>query len=119
METVYIYSIDKKISMEEFLNHTYQPGHAYKINDHYFQKCISKDLETNEPKIESITILSNINGGIYQLDYTPNEQPMPSGDFVNCIMSGKIKEVDPEKFDQLVMTFKEMSHSLERIALSI
>jgi hypothetical protein len=119
IKEVYIHSINKKIPIEEYKKYCYKEGHIYKINPHYFHKCIYVDPKTFQPKVESLTILPNINGGEYQLIYNIEALPIPGLDFVNDIMCGKITEVDPEKFEQLVNTFKQMSHTLENIALGI
>jgi len=119
MENIYIRSIDKKISLEEFKNYIYKVGHAYRINDRYFQKCTYVHPTTFAPAVESMAILTNINGGTYQLNYNPKDHPLPSLDFVNKVLAGDIVEIDVEKYDQMVNTFKEMSHTLENIAKSL
>ena len=116
---VYIHSIDKKIPIKEYKKYTYKEGHVQRINDHYFHKCTFVDPKTNHPKVESIAVLANINGGNYQVCYNINALPIPELDFVNSILGGKIIEVDVEKYNQMVNTFKEMSHTLENIALSL
>ena len=117
MEKIYIRSIDSYIDIEEFKKHYYQEGHVYKINKHNYQKCIGWNKEN--PIIESLIVLDNINGGDRQLIFHHEGLNIPSLDFVNDILSGKIIEVDPIKYDEIknkIFEFSKLiSNELETI----
>ena len=120
---VYINSIGKKISMEEFNSYYYQPGHVYKFNPHYFHKCVGYKKNGNAI-IETFFILTNANNGDYQVIFHPATEVVeedytscavrPSLDFVNKILSGEITEVDPEKFDNLVNKFRNIADNFAK-----
>lgn len=118
MEDIYINSINKRISLEEFKKYTYQIGHVYKINSHNFQKCIGYNKDGG-PLIESFIILNNINGGNIQLIFHPEGLPIPSLDFVNDFLKGKITEVDPKKYDELVNKFRNTGNEFEKLSLEL
>ena len=110
-ETVYIQSVNKTISMEEFKKHTYKEGHAYKINDGYFQRCIG--FKGYTPIIDYICILDNVNGGHYNVSYQPNGLPIPSLDFVNRVLDGTITEIDPAVYENILFGIKNITPSLK------
>ena len=110
-ETVYIRSVNKTISMEEFKKHTYKEGHAYKINDGYFQRCIGFKGDT--PVIDYICILDNVNSGHYNISYEPNGLPIPSLDFVNRVLDGTITEIDPAVYENVLLGIKNIAPSLK------
>ena len=110
-KTVYILSVNKTISMEEFKKHTYKEGHAYKINDNYFQRCIGFKGDT--PVIDYIFILDNVNGGHTHITYNPSGLPIPSLDFVNDVMIGKITEIDPAVYENVLLSIKNIVPSLK------
>ena len=85
---------------------------AYKINDSYFHRCIGyKDSGT--PIVDSISILDDVNGGNTQIIYTASALPMPSLDFVNSVMCGKITEIDPVAYENLLLGVKNIAQSLK------
>ncbi|MBO6255485.1 MAG: hypothetical protein J6O49_17870 [Bacteroidaceae bacterium] len=98
---VYIRSIDKRISLNEFKKHTYKEGHVYKINDGNFQKCVGYKGYT--PLVESLCLIINANGGHTQIIRNPNQLPIPSLDFVNKVLCGEITEVDPDVYDSMII----------------
>lgn len=99
-EFVYIWSINKRISMEEFKGYCQKVGHAYKITDAYLEKCVGYD-ENDYPIIESITILPETSNGGCQVIINEHEVPKPSLDFVNGLLEGKYKEIDVEEYDKV------------------
>lgn len=105
---VYIWSINKRISMEEFKGYCQKVGHAYKITDAYLEKCVGYD-DNCTPIIESITILPELSDGGCQVIIDENSLPMPSLDFVNGLLEGKYKEIDVEEYDRVRNFIK--SHS--------
>ena len=120
---VYIHSIGKKISIEEFKAHCYKPGHVYKINPHYFHKCVGYK-NGGHPVIETFLVLTNINNGDYQVIFHPATEVieedyttcavLPSLAFVNKVFAGEITEVDPEKYDKLVNKFRNISDNFAK-----
>lgn len=115
MDKIYINSVNKHITMEEFNNYTQKVGKAYKINKNYFQKCIDYD-EYGRPIVESITILNNV-GGNYRLTIYANDLPKPSLDFVNDVMDGSIVEIDSNVYDKLASEIKRTASMLEDLSL--
>jgi len=108
---VYIRSIDKRISLNEFKKHTYKEGHVYKINDGNFQKCVGYKGYT--PLVESLHLGININGGYTEIIHNVNQVPMPSLDFVNGVLCGEITEVDPDVYDSMVIGINNFGMSLK------
>ena len=112
-ETVYIRSIDKRISLDEFKKHMYKEGHLYKINDGYFQKCVGYNGYT--PLVESLCLIINVDGGHTQIIRNIDELPMPSGDFVNKVLSGEITEVDPDVYDSMIIGINNFGLSVKAV----
>jgi len=114
LETIYINSIHKHISIEEYKSYYYKPGHVYKINSSYFHRCIGYDGYT--PIIETYCCIIDKNTGDYQVIFRPAHKDVnghyskvsviPSLDFVNKILCGEIKEIDLQQFDELINSFK-------------
>jgi hypothetical protein len=99
--------------MKEFKKHTYKEGHVYKINDGYFHKCVGYNGYT--PIIDYICILDNVNDGHYNISYQPNGLPIPSLDFVNGVMVGKITEIDPAVYEDVLICIKNITPSLKQM----
>ena len=108
---VYIRSIDKRISLNEFKKHTYKEGHVYKINDGNFQKCVGYNGYT--PIVESLYLIINANGGHIQIIRDTNALPIPSLDFVNYVLSGKITEIDPDVYDSMIIGITNFGMSVK------
>jgi hypothetical protein len=108
---VYIRSIDKMISLNEFKKHTYKKGHVYKINDGNFQKCVGYKGYT--PLVESLCLIINANGGHTQIIHNINQLPMASLDFVNRVLSGEITEVDPDVYDRMIIGIDNIGMSIK------
>ena len=108
---VYIRSIDKRISLNEFKKHTYKEGHVYKINDGNFQKCVGYNGYT--PLVESLCLIINVNGGHTQIIRNINQVPMPSLDFVNRVLGGEITEVDPDVYDSMIIGITNFGMSVK------
>ena len=108
---VYIRSIDKRISLNEFKKHTYKEGHVYKINDGNFQKCVGYNGYT--PIVESLYLIINANGGHTQIIRDTNALPIPSLDFVNYVLSGKITEIDPDVYDSMIIGITNFGMSVK------
>ena len=118
MDKIFIYSVNKYITMDEFKGYVQKVGHAYKINNSYFQKCIGY-YNYDKPIVESITILNNVNGGDYQLIIDATDVPMPSLDFVNGIMDGSIVEINSEVYDKLSSELKSAASKLKNLSLEL
>lgn len=109
---IFIRSVGCRITMDCFKERMYKKGHAYKINDSYFHRCIGyKDSGT--PVVDSISILDDVNGGNTQIIYTASALPIPSLDFVNDVMCGKITEIDPVAYENLLLGVKNIAQSLK------
>ena len=108
---VYIRSIDKRISLNEFKKHTYKEGHVYRINDSYFHKCIGYNGYT--PIVESLCLIINANGGHTQIIRNTNALPIPSLDFVNYVLSGNITEIDPDVYDSMIIGINNFGLSVK------
>ena len=108
---VYIGSINKRIGMNEFKKHTYKEGHVYRINDSYFHKCIGYNWYT--PIVESLCLIINANGGHTQIIRNTNALPIPSLDFVNYVLSGKITEIDPDVYDSMIIGITNFGMSVK------
>ena len=117
---VYIASVNRKISIEEFKNKYYKVGHAYQINSRYFHKCIGYD-KGYFPIIETILFLDKVNDGDIKLVYCPGNisHAIPSLDFVNDVMSGKIKEIPVSKYDMLYNKLSKYSSELAEMVEEI
>lgn len=102
MGTIYINSINKRITFEEFDKLYYQEGHVYKINENHYQKCIKVGNKEDHSSfiIESLIIIINAEGHT-QIIINPKEQRIPSLDFVNNVLSGKYTEIDPEVYEKV------------------
>jgi len=117
---VYIASINRKISIGEFKNKCYKVGHAYQINPHYFHKCVGYD-KGYFPIVETILFLDKVNEGNIQLIFYPGDisHAIPSLDFVNAVMSGKIKEIPVSKYEMLYNKLSKYSSELAEMAEEI
>lgn len=112
--TIYINSIGKRITMEEFKSHCYKVGHVYRINKCFYNKCVG--FENDRPVLQSFFIsFPEFGRGLTDIHVSKRVTPMPSLDFVNKIMSGEIVEVDACVFDNVVSTFTSMAESFSKV----
>jgi hypothetical protein len=103
---VYIRSINKRISLNEFKKHMYKEGHVYKINDSYFHKCIGYNGST--PVVESLCLLIDVNEGHTQIIRNVDALPIPSLDFVNKILNDESIEINPNLYDNMVAEINDL-----------
>ncbi len=109
---IFIHSVGCRISKDRFKELVYKKGHVYKINDSYFHRCTGHK-KTGEPIVDSITILDNLENGGVQIVYNPVALPTPSLDFVNDVMCGKITEIDPVAYENILLGVKNIASSLK------
>ena len=119
IKEVYIASVNRRIPIKEFKNKYYKVGHAYQINPRYFHKCVG--YKGCFPIVETILFLDKVNDGDIQLIYDPGDisHAMPSLDFVNDVMSGKIKEIPVSRYDMLYNKLSKYSSELTEMAEEI
>jgi hypothetical protein len=115
----YIASVNRTISIKEFENKYYKVGHAYQINPRYFHKCVG--YKGCFPIVETILFLDKVNDGHIQLIYNPGNtsHAIPSLDFVNDVMGGKIKEIPVSQYDMLYNKLSKYSSELAEMAEEI
>ena len=114
MNTIYIASINRSISIKEFKSYLPKVGHVYKINNHNFHKCVG--YKGYEPIIESLVILNNPNSdGRIQMSLNPDALPIPQLDFVNRILSGEYIEIESSIYECMVAALKISASSLEEM----
>lgn len=118
MDKIYIHSVNKYITIDELKGYEQKVGHAYKITNAYFQKCVGYD-EYGKPIVESICVLNNVNGGDYQLIINATDVPKPSLDFVNGIMDGSIVEMSTELYDSIAAKIKETAEMLSGLSMEL
>ena len=109
---IFINSVGCRISNDRFKELVYKKGHAYKLNDSYFHRCIGYN-DSGTPIVDSISIIDDVNGGNTQIIYTASALPIPSLDFVNDVMCGKITEIEPVAYENLLLGVKNIAHSLK------
>jgi len=107
-DLVYIKSVNKRITLEEFKKYNYQVGKVYKINDGYFHKCVGFS-STGRPVVDTISINVKSDKSEFQIIKSIDRDnqgyySIPSLDFVNNIMAGIVEEVNPITWDLLETT---------------
>lgn len=94
---IYIYSINKHISDEEFKEYLPQKGDVVKFNESCIGKCVSTDQYI---EFDTISFVSNDND--FQLTKSSSPTSIASLDVVNDIISGKIEKIDSVIWDVVV-----------------
>ena len=105
---IYIRSVNKYITLEEFNKYSYQKGKVYKINDGHFQRCTGFS-SIGRPIVDTIVIIVQPDKSEFQIiksvdKYKQGCYSLPALDFVNFIMSGEIEEINPIVWDLLETT---------------
>jgi hypothetical protein len=94
------------------------PAHCDK-HPRYFKKCVG--YKGCFPIVETILFLDKVNDGHIQLIYNPGNtsHAIPSLDFVNDVMGGKIKEIPVSQYDMLYNKLSKYSSEFAEMAEEI